>query len=69
MDAHLDRFPGNCGAYSNEHGELLHEEMLSIEERFKGKSVTRMLSEYCWLIRSDTNPHLYKKQNKKAKYF
>ena len=45
LDAHLDRFPENYVAYSDEHD--FHQEMLSIEERFKGECVRRMLSEYC----------------------
>ena len=44
LDAHLDRFLENCGAYSDEHGQQFHQEMLSIEQRFKGNDVTRTLS-------------------------
>jgi len=66
---YLSRFPENCGAYSDEHRELFHKEMLSIEERFKGKSISRMLSEYCWFIRRDTNPHCTKNKIRRQYIF
>ena len=40
-----------------------------MEMRFQRKNVTRLLPEYCWLIRRHTNPYLYKRSNKKPKLF
>jgi len=69
LNAHLECFPGNYGAFSDEHGERFHQEMASMEIRFKGKNIARLLAEYCWSIRRDTNPYLYKQSYKKTKYF
>jgi len=72
LDAHLECFPENCGAFSDEHGERFHQEMASMEIRFKGKkgkNIAGLLAEYCWSIRRDTNPYVYKRSDKKPKYF
>lgn len=37
LDAHLDHFPANNGAYSEEHGERMHQDLKSFEKRFQGK--------------------------------
>ena len=35
--SHLDFFPLNCGAVSNENGERSHQEMSVMGHRYKGK--------------------------------
>ena len=44
-------------------GKKMHQQMASIEARFKSKNVTHVLAEYCWPICRDTNPNLYSRQN------
>jgi len=39
----LDIFPENCGAVSNEHGELFHQDISSMEKRYQGKWNCAML--------------------------
>lgn len=51
---HLDFFPENCGECSDEQGERFHQDIESIETRFKGKDLRRLLGEYCWTICRDT---------------
>lgn len=48
LNSHSDFFPENLGAVSDEHGERFHQDIASIERRFKGKSARNMLAEYCW---------------------
>ena len=36
MHSHLDFFPENMGAVSDEHGEIFHQDIATIEKRFKG---------------------------------
>ena len=36
LNAHLDRFPSNCGDYSDQHGERAHQDCAPYENRFKG---------------------------------
>lgn len=59
--SHLDKFPENLGAFSDEHGERFHQEMLSIEKRFSGKFQTSMLGDYCWSILRNSDCQ-YKRQ-------
>lgn len=44
---HLDFFPENLGAYSDEHGERFHQDISEIESRFNGRYTPQMLAEYC----------------------
>ena len=48
LDAHLECFPENCGAFSDEHGERFHQEMASMEIRFKGKHIAGLLNSYSY---------------------
>jgi hypothetical protein len=37
LDSHLDFFPENLGAVSDEHGERFHQEIRTMEKRYQGK--------------------------------
>ena len=37
LNSHLDFFPENCGAVSDEHEERFHQHISSIEKRYQGK--------------------------------
>lgn len=53
--SHLDFFPENLGAESDEHGERFHQDMATIERRYHGFWDENMMGDYCWmLIREDT---------------
>jgi len=45
LRSHLDFFPENCGAVSDEHKELFHQDISSVEERYQGKWNCAMLSD------------------------
>lgn len=62
---HLDFFPDNCGDCSDEQGERFHQDIATIEERFKGKDGTHMLGEYCWSICRDTDPDRHKRKSQR----
>jgi hypothetical protein len=34
LNSHLDIFPENCGALSDEHGELFHCDIAAMEKRY-----------------------------------
>ena len=40
-------FPENMGAASDEHGERFHQDIATIEKRFKGKWSKNDFAEYC----------------------
>lgn len=52
---HLDFFPANLGAFSDEHGERFHQEIAIIEKRFKGKDLVSMIFEYMWYLCRSTS--------------
>ena len=37
LHSHLDFFPENCGAVSDEHGERFHQDISLMEKRYQGK--------------------------------
>ncbi|KAJ8669722.1 hypothetical protein QAD02_000981 [Eretmocerus hayati] len=46
MDSHLDFFPENLGAVSDEHGERFHQDIAEMEKRYGTKNNTNMLADY-----------------------
>ena len=62
--SHLNFFPSNLGDVSDEHGERFHQDISTIETRYKGKFSPSMLGDYCWsLIREDDS----EENNRKSK--
>nr|CAH7727961.1 unnamed protein product [Callosobruchus chinensis] len=53
LHSHLDFFPENLGAVSDEHGERFHQDIAKMEKRFPGKWSASMLTEYCWFLGRD----------------
>ena len=68
LDAHLDEFKENLGAYSEEHGELFHEDIKDFESRYQEQYNESMLEDYIWgLIReSDLE---YRRKSRKTTHF
>lgn len=58
LHSHLDFFPRNLGAVSDEQGERFHQDLRSMEKRYQGKLEPSLLGDYCWqLIREDATSH------------
>ena len=58
MHSHLDFFPENMGAVSDEHCEWFHQDIATIQKRFKGKWSENALVDYCWnLMTDEANAH------------
>jgi len=53
LHSHLDFFPSNLGAVSDEHGERFHHDLMVMENRYHNESTTNMLADYCWTILRD----------------
>lgn len=62
LHSHLDFFPENLGAVSDEHGERFHQDIASIEKRYTGKWSPNMLADYCWTLIRDTSRSSYKRK-------
>lgn len=65
LHSHLDRFPLNCGAYSDEMGERFHQDLAPFEKRFQGRVIIRMLGDYCWNQTRASLDVVYKRQTRK----
>lgn len=65
LDSHLDYFPANLGAVSEEQGERFHQDISVIEKRYQGRYDVNMMADYCWLL--DTEEYaIYKRKKAKA---
>ena len=57
LHSHLDYFPDNLGAYSDEMGERMHQDLKIMEKRYQGRWDQHMMGDYCWFLkRDDTKP-------------
>lgn len=61
LHSHLDFFPENLGAVSDEHGERFHQDIAQFERR-SGKWNESMLAEYCWSLLRETSTSGYKRK-------
>lgn len=69
LHSHLDFFPENLGAESDEQGERFHQDMLAIEKRYQGVWGEAMMADYCWGLTRETPPTLYKRRSGDKKHF
>ena len=53
LHGHLDRFPANLGAMSDEQGERMHQDLATMEERYQGRWDVSMMADYCWTLLRD----------------
>ncbi|GBO09955.1 hypothetical protein AVEN_92068-1 [Araneus ventricosus] len=53
IHSHIDCFPENLGAYSEEQGERFPY-VRDIERRYQGRWDVSMLGDYCWILRRET---------------
>ena len=65
LHSHLDYFPLNCGAISNEHDEHLHQIILTMEQRYQGRWIPFLLADYCWTLLREAPLSICKKRTKK----
>ena len=67
LSSHLDFFPENCGAVSDEHCERLHQDIAAMEGRYKGKLSLSMLADYYWTLMHYSPNLTFNQQAKKAR--
>ena len=66
LHSHLDFFPANLGAVSDEHGERFHQQISIMENRYQGNFNPNMMGDYCWFLQTETSSSF--KQQKKRKH-
>lgn len=67
LHSHLDFFPENCGAVSDEHGERFHQDISTMERRYQGRWNCAMLADYCWTLTRDAPERDYRRQAKRRR--
>lgn len=68
LHSHLDFFPANLGAVSDEQGERFHQDISTMEKRYQGNWNPSMLADYCWTLQRDASDVEYKRKST-AKHF
>ncbi|KAL4702128.1 hypothetical protein ACJJTC_000132 [Scirpophaga incertulas] len=62
LHSHIDFFPENLGAISDEQGERFHQDIATIETRYQGRWDPAMFGDYCcFLKKEDATPQERKK--------
>lgn len=68
LHSHLDKFPENLGAVSDEQGERFHQDLMIMEERYQGRWDRNMMADYCWSIKRDCPELVHKRKSQKRKF-
>ena len=66
LHSHIDFFPANLGAVSDEHGERFHQQISIMENRYQDNFNPNMMGDYCWFLQKETSSSF--KQQKKRKH-
>jgi hypothetical protein len=68
LNAHLDYFPENLGAVSEEQGERFHQDIKEMQTRYQGRWNVNMMRDYCWLLHRDDPQAKYKRKSTKRSF-
>ena len=68
LNSHLDQFPDNVSAASDEQGERFHQDLKIMEERYQGRWDKSMMADYCWSIKRNCPDEVYKRKSYKRKF-
>lgn len=66
--SHLDYFPENVGAFSEEMGERFHQDFKQAERHYQGRWDERMMADYCWRLKRNANPSIHKRKSLKRSF-
>ncbi|GBN45433.1 hypothetical protein AVEN_183448-1 [Araneus ventricosus] len=68
LDSHLDNFPENLGAVSEEQGERFHQDIKEMERRYQGKWNVSMIADYSWNLQKDSPCKVHKRKSDKRTF-
>ena len=67
LRSHLEYFPENLGALSEELGERFHQDIKIMEKRYQGRWNVTMIADYCWCLMRDEENFKPSRKSKKRK--
>ena len=65
---HLNFFPPNLGAVSDEHGERFLRDITKMESNYQGKWNPGMVGDFCWTLLRDISEAKYTRSSKKTHF-
>ena len=68
LHSHLNFFPLNLGAVSEEHGERFHQDITKMKSNYQDKWNPGMMGDFCWMLLRDIPEAKYTRSSKKT-YF
>lgn len=68
LNSHVDYFPENLGAVSEEQGERFHQDVKEMERRYQGRWNVNMIADYCWMLRRELPEKVYKRKCQKRSF-
>ena len=68
LNAHLDDFKENLGAYSEEHGKQFHQDIKDFESRYQGQYNENMIGDYIWGLIWESDLE-YRRKSQKTTHF
>ena len=66
--SHMDRFPENLGAMSDEQGGRFHQDIKDMETRCQGSWDAVMMADYCWTLKRYVPSAEHTSMSKKGKF-
>jgi hypothetical protein len=66
--SHMEKFPENLGAVSDEQGERFHQDMREIEERYQDRCDAVMMADYCWYLKRDNPAAAHTRESRKRRF-
>ena len=69
LHSHLNFFPPNLGAVSDEHGERFHQDITQMESNYQGKWNPGMMEDFCWMLLRDIPEVKYIRSSKKTHFW
>ena len=67
LHSHLDYFPENLGAMSEEQGERFHQNTKTIEKWYQGRWNVNTMADYCLCLMRDKKTYEYSRKPKRKK--
>ena len=66
LNSHLDYFPENLRAVSEEQGERFHQDIKEMERRYQGRWNVNMMADYCWMLKRENSQEHSRKSTKRG---